>query len=109
MKFIPTASTCLVLGCALGFIEAPSVAQAPASSVRSLGNFSHIVANMDRSVKFYRDGLGLELSQPLRPFDANQAIMRIGNIMGAQTRYTALKIPGSTMAVELIEYKNIDR
>jgi hypothetical protein len=40
---------------------------------------------MDRSVEFYRDGLGLELSQPLRAFEANETIMRLGNIIGAQT------------------------
>ena len=109
MKLVPTASACLVLCWALGSVQAPSLAQTTQSPVSSLGNFSHIVANMDRSVEFYRDGLGLELSQPLRPFEANQTIMRLGNIMGAQTRYTALKVPGSTMAVELIEYQGIDR
>jgi catechol 2,3-dioxygenase-like lactoylglutathione lyase family enzyme len=88
----------------------PSLAQTTAASpVIGFGNFSHIVANLDRSLEFYREGLGLELSGPLRPFEANQEIMRLGNIMGAQTRYTALKVPGSTMGVELIEYKDIDR
>ena len=100
----------LLLGCGLALAQTPvSPAQSAALPVKGLGNFSHIVASMDRSVEFYRDGLGLELSQPLRPFDANAVIMRLGNIMGAQTRYTALKVPGSAMAVELIEYKNIDR
>ena len=99
----------LVCGLALGQ-AAPSLSQtAAASPVIAFGNFSHIVASLDRSLAFYRDGLGLELSGPLRPFDANQEIMRLGNIMGAQTRYTALKVPGSAMAVELIEYKDIDR
>jgi lactoylglutathione lyase len=110
MKRSIICAGCVALMCALALAQAPpSLAQAATSPVKSLGNFSHIVANMDRSVAFYRDGLGLELSQPLRPFDANEAIMRLGNIMGAQTRYTALRVPGSGMAVELIEYKNIDR
>ena len=29
--------------------------------------------------------------------------------MGAQTRYVVLKVPGSTLGVELIQYKDIDR
>jgi catechol 2,3-dioxygenase-like lactoylglutathione lyase family enzyme len=58
---------------------------------------------------FYREGLGLELSGPVRPFDANMAIMKAANVMGAQTRYVVLKVPGSTLGVELIEYAGIDR
>jgi catechol 2,3-dioxygenase-like lactoylglutathione lyase family enzyme len=109
MKIMTTAGI-ITLAFGLAIASATSsLAQTDQSPVIGLGNFSHIVADMDRSVAFYRDGLGLELSQPLRPFDANETIMRLGNIMGAQTRYTALKIPGSAMAVELIEYKNIDR
>jgi catechol 2,3-dioxygenase-like lactoylglutathione lyase family enzyme len=111
MKSVTIVVGCFVLACCLAVSRTATraLAQAAQSPVRSLGNFSHIVANMDRSVEFYRDGLGLELSQPLRPFDANEAIMRLGNIMGAQTRYTALKVPGSAMGLELIEYKDIDR
>ena len=67
----------------------------------SAGATSHVVANIERSLQFYRDGLGLELSGPLRAFEPNKEIMRPGNIVGAQTRYTVLKIPGSTMGVEL--------
>ena len=35
--------------------------------------------------------------------------MKLANVPGAQTRYTWLKVPGSAMAVELIEYKDIER
>ena len=35
--------------------------------------------------------------------------MKAANVMGAQTRYVVLKVPGSTLGVELIEYKDIDR
>src|SRR3977135_4033113 len=67
----------LLLACGLAFAQTTvSPARSAASPVTGLGNFSHIVASMDRSVEFYRDGLGLELSQPLRPFDANKVIMR---------------------------------
>ena len=87
----------------------PVVRPAAGAAVIAIGNFSHIVANLDRSIAFYRDGLGLEPTAPLGPFEPNVAIMRAGNVMGAQTRYTVLKVPGSTLNVELIEYKDIDR
>ncbi|MEP7304407.1 MAG: hypothetical protein ABJA98_02705 [Acidobacteriota bacterium] len=67
------------------------------SAVIGLGKFSRIVANLERSMAFSRDGLGLELSGPVRPFDANMAIMKAANVMGAQTRYVVLKVPGSTL------------
>ena len=35
--------------------------------------------------------------------------MKLGNTVGAQSRYVALPVPGSAIGVELIEYKDIDR
>ena len=90
----------------------PGIAQAPppaTGSIIGMGNFSHIVADLDRSMSFYRDGLGLEPAAPAPPFEANVAIMKAANVMGARTRYVVLKVPGSTLGVELIQYIDIDR
>ncbi len=81
---------------------------AAADEVVGVGNFSHIVQSIERSLAFYRDGLGFEVTVD-RPFDANPLIMKLGNAIGAQTRFMVLKVPGSDMGVELIEYKDIDR
>jgi catechol 2,3-dioxygenase-like lactoylglutathione lyase family enzyme len=95
----------VVIGAAL----AASVhAQAPQADVVGVGNFSHIVANTDRALAFYRDVLGLEVTAS-QPFSPNPAIMALGNTPGAQSRFTALRVPGSDLGVELIEYKDIDR
>jgi lactoylglutathione lyase len=96
-----------LVGLTIG-LAAPPLAQAP-PPVKSLGNFSHIVASLDRSLAFYRDGLGLEVTGPAAVFRPDQVIMKLADVPGAQTRYTWLKIPGSPMAVELIEYKDIER
>jgi len=82
--------------------------QAVAADVVGVGNFSHIVSNFDRSLEFYRDVLGLEVTVS-QPFSPNPAIMALGNTPGAQSRFTALRVPGSGIGVELIEYKDIDR
>jgi catechol 2,3-dioxygenase-like lactoylglutathione lyase family enzyme len=84
-------------------------AKAPTGDVLGVGNFSHIVADLDKSLAFYRDVLGLELIAPPRPFDPNPAIMKLGNTLGAQSRMVQLRVPGSEMGVEIIEYKDIDR
>jgi catechol 2,3-dioxygenase-like lactoylglutathione lyase family enzyme len=82
---------------------------AAAGEVTGVGNFSHIVANLEKSVEFYHDVLGLDLATPPQPFAANPAIMKLGDTIGAQSRIAVLKIPGTALGVELIDYKDIDR
>ncbi len=83
-------------------------AQAPAGEIVGVGNFSHIVQNLDKSLEFYRDVLGLEVAVN-QPFSPNLAIAKLGNTLGGQSRYAALKVPGSEIGIELIEYKDIER
>jgi catechol 2,3-dioxygenase-like lactoylglutathione lyase family enzyme len=80
-----------------------------AQEVTGVGNFSHIVANLDKSLAFYHDVLGLELVAPARPFDPNPTIMKLGDTIGAQSRIVQLRVPGSAVGVEIIEYKDIER
>ena len=74
---------------------------APVSDVVGVGNFTHVVRDMDRVVAFYRDVLGLEVTANV-PFSPNPAIMRLGNTPGAQSKMVQLRVPGSTMGVELL-------
>jgi catechol 2,3-dioxygenase-like lactoylglutathione lyase family enzyme len=75
----------------------------------SVGGFSHIVENVERSVEFYRDVIGLEMPNPPRPFASVPWIIDTGNTPGAQSRPAVLHVPGSALGVELIDYKDIDR
>ena len=102
-------SMLLIPALAATLFEATAAAQTTASLIAGVGNFSHIAANLDRSVAFYRDVLGLEMNGEARPFDANPAIMKMGNTPGAQSRFAMLRVPGSQLGVEVIEYKDIDR
>lgn len=79
------------------------------TDVAGIGNFSHIVSNLDKSVEFYRDVIGLELNGPIQPFSGNPAIMKLGNTPGAQSHVAVMKIPGAGFGLELIDYKDIDR
>ena len=93
-------------------IATPVLAQspepAPAGDVVGVGNFAHIVADLDRSLGFYRDVLGLTVSATM-PFAPNDAVAKFGHTEGGQSRVAVLKVPGLAMGVELIEYKNIQR
>jgi catechol 2,3-dioxygenase-like lactoylglutathione lyase family enzyme len=99
-----TMAAALCLAAGLTFGQA-----VPAGDVMGVSNFSHIVTSLERSVEFYRDVLGLEVTLPPRPFDPNPAIMKMGNTLGAQSRISVLKVPGFAVGLELIEYKDIDR
>ena len=81
---------------------------APQPEIVGVGNFAHIVSSMEKSLEFYRDVLGLEVVVN-QPFSPNPAIMKLGNTIGGQSRFLALKVPGSDMGIELIEYKDIER
>jgi len=37
------------------------------SPITGIGNFSHIVANMNRAIEFYRDVIGLEILAAPQP------------------------------------------
>ena len=84
---------------------------APSGDVVGVGNFTHLVADLDRSIEFYRDRIGLELLGPQgkRPFAAVPAIQKATNAPGAQVRLAIFKIPGAEIGVEAAEFQDIER
>ena len=101
-------SAALIMALALLLPSLMSAQSSGASEVTGVGNFSHVVRDMDRAVAFYRDVLGLEVTADV-PFSPNPAIMRLGNTPGGQSRMMALRVPGSDIGIELLEYKDIER
>ena len=89
-------------------LHAQAPQPAPAGDVIGVGNFAHIVADVERSLGFYRDVLGLTVSNTI-PFGPNEAVAKFGHTEGGQSRVAVLKVPGLAMGVELIEYKGIER
>jgi catechol 2,3-dioxygenase-like lactoylglutathione lyase family enzyme len=95
----------------LGTLVATASAQpaaAPPGLIIGVGNFSHIVSDIERSIQFYRDVIGLESGGPTRTF-SGEAAMRASNTPGAHSLFATLKVPGSPLGVEIIEYKDVDR
>jgi catechol 2,3-dioxygenase-like lactoylglutathione lyase family enzyme len=87
-------------------LRAQAPQPAPAGDVVGVGNFAHIVADLDKSLGFYRDVLGLTVTNTI-PFGPNDAVARFGHTEGGQSRVAVLKVPGLAMGVELIQYKDI--
>lgn len=81
---------------------------APAGDIVGVGNFAHIVADLDKALGFYRDVLGLTVTGNI-PFGPNDAVAKFGHTEGGQSRVAVLRVPGIAMGVELIEYKDIER
>ena len=80
----------------------PITAQNPgASDVVGVGNFSRIVANMDRAVAFYRDVLHMKVAGESENWGTEQE--HLNNVFGARLRITSLTA-GRGPAIELLEY-----
>ncbi len=96
----------LLFTASIGAQQAPTAA--PAGDVVGVGNFGHIVADMDKTLGFYRDVLGLKVSGTI-PYGPNDAVAKFGHTEGGQSRVTVLQVPGLALGIELIEYKDIER
>jgi catechol 2,3-dioxygenase-like lactoylglutathione lyase family enzyme len=76
------------------------------SPVVGVGPFLHIVSDLNQSLAFYHDTLGLELSGPAgdHKFTDNPAVANLYGVPGKQFRAAVLKIPGSQMGIELVQW-----
>ena len=97
----------LILGVTTS-LNAQAPQPAPPGVVVGVGNFAHIVADLDKSLGFYRDVLGLTVTGTI-PYGPNDAVAKFGHTEGGQSRVAVVKVPGIAMGIELIEYKDIER
>jgi catechol 2,3-dioxygenase-like lactoylglutathione lyase family enzyme len=82
---------------------------APTPTVLTLGSFGHAVQNLDVAVRFYKDGLGLDLVSPASTATVDEARNKVMGTPGAKTRFVRFAIPNEPYFVELVEYTGIDR
>jgi catechol 2,3-dioxygenase-like lactoylglutathione lyase family enzyme len=85
------------------------IAVVASGQATGVGNFIHVVANLDKSIEFYHDGIGLELNgdQGPRPYVMNAAVTNLYDAPG-ELRFAVLKVPDSDMNVEIVEFKNFN-
>ena len=104
---------------AVGLLAVTTVgAQIPASEhIVGVGNFIHAVNDVEESIAFYRDALGMEVQAGAngapppspRPFIATPEILRLYDSVGGQYRTASALVQGSPMRAELIEFKDLER
>ena len=91
----------------------PPVPAAPAGAVVGACHVSPIVADLDRSARFYHDVLGLDLvptpgSGPL-PWDTDPGHLNLHGLPEARLRFVGARMPGVRCGVELVEFAQVDR
>ena len=80
-------------------------AQTPPPVV-GVGTFIHVAADLDKTIHFYGDILGLERSGvPGAPaFTANPVVEGLYDAKGSQSRVVAFKVPNSALGVEFVQF-----
>jgi len=88
----------------------PDPNAAPASDVViGSGNFSPIVADLERSMRFYNDLFGSPMPATIPAWGNDSALLNFLGVPTAQLRFTQVPIPGSSMRVEIVEFKDIEK
>jgi catechol 2,3-dioxygenase-like lactoylglutathione lyase family enzyme len=93
--------------------QSGETAAGPAVGVRAM---IHSVANLEKTVAFYHDGLGLELTGPgasskklAAPNALDESLSRFTDTHGAKFRNASFKIPGAAFGLELTEFTGTKR
>ena len=102
---------------ALLIVDAPILPGQPAvqgrGAVVGTGAFTSFVENMDRSLAFYHDVFGMDVP-PLpasgeRPYNpSNPRLFAMFQINGARERHQSARVPGTRLALEFMEIRDID-
>jgi catechol 2,3-dioxygenase-like lactoylglutathione lyase family enzyme len=82
---------------------------AQSSLVNNVGNFIHDVADLERSVHFYHNVLGMDQPRPVGDWQTTEAVLKMYDAEGGKFRVANAQIPGSPMRVELVEFQGVER
>lgn len=77
------------------------------NEIHGLSHVGITVSDMDQSLRFYRDGLGLEVY--IDRIADHDYLREVTAVPSANVRIVYLRIPGSRVPVELLEHRGIER
>jgi catechol 2,3-dioxygenase-like lactoylglutathione lyase family enzyme len=82
-----------------------------AQPIVGVGTFIHVVKDLDKTMRFYGTGLGLEMRNPGAPpaFSVNALVEDLYDAKGSQSRVAVFKIPNSPLGLEFVEFKGISQ
>jgi catechol 2,3-dioxygenase-like lactoylglutathione lyase family enzyme len=110
MFFISKFSMCVaftIIGSSVAHAESRQPFESP-PTVISLASFGRSVASLERSVAFYRDVLGMELSEKSLPHpESDRRLQQLWNTPGAKFRSVHFKVPYTPINLALTEFSGI--
>jgi catechol 2,3-dioxygenase-like lactoylglutathione lyase family enzyme len=90
-----------------------SAATPTVAAVTGACHVSPVVADLDRSVRFYHDLLGLEVSRSPETgaiaWDTRTELLDLHGLPKARLRYAGLHVAGVRCGIEPVEFGNVDR
>jgi catechol 2,3-dioxygenase-like lactoylglutathione lyase family enzyme len=100
-----------------GAMLAQAAAQESPGAATGVRAIIHSVADLDKTVSFYRDGLGLEMVGPggkpatalSAPSALDESLSKFTATHGAKFRNASFKIPGAKLDLELTEFTDTPR
>lgn len=81
----------------------------PSDVVIGSGSFSPIVSDLTRSLKFYSDLVGATAPATTPAYGNDPALMNFLGVPMGQVRVGNVSIPGSTMRIEICDFKDVAR
>jgi catechol 2,3-dioxygenase-like lactoylglutathione lyase family enzyme len=89
--------------------QAPAPVTGDDAAVLRVDSYGHTVADLDKTLAFYHDLLGLEVSAvPAKP-KANAVLGKLTNLNGATFRTAHVKIPNAAFELALLEVTGVPR
>jgi ankyrin repeat protein/catechol 2,3-dioxygenase-like lactoylglutathione lyase family enzyme len=82
---------------------------APPGRITGIQSFGHVVADLDKTLAFYKDTFGVEATIETATPAANASYDLLTGAKGAKIRTARIKLPGDGFSFDLIEFKGIDR
>lgn len=92
-------------------VAGQTASPAPASAGRMIkpSALIHVVARLEKSVAFYRDGIGFELISGPEPLTGSALVQQaVAASPKAKARSATFRIPGSEMQFVLVEFSGIE-
>jgi catechol 2,3-dioxygenase-like lactoylglutathione lyase family enzyme len=111
---VSVALTCLAITSVVPQRRAnPSPVVTSGGEVLGLGSYSPIVDDLERSLTFYRDRLGLDVPPPAkpgpRPYTLNRGLLNMLGTPEGKERHVAARVPGVNLSAEILEIQNVER
>lgn len=77
--------------------------------VKGVGNFIHDVSDLNQSVHFYGDLIGMEIPRPPGDWQTGEGVLKMYGATGGKFRVANAQVAGVAMRVEMVEFQGVDR